>query len=99
MCVSTTTAKQAAPKICKLRQTLIDGLGFRPGHFIFYSVMLRLRRKPPEGAPNINSGKPWSAMDLADLEELLSSGVSAREIADYLCRDVDEVERKIASSR
>jgi hypothetical protein len=36
-------------------------------------------------------------MDLADLNEFLTSGKSVELIAEYLCRDVDEVERKIAS--
>jgi hypothetical protein len=35
----------------------------------------------------------------ADLDELLTDGVRAREIANYLCRDADEVEAKIASLR
>jgi hypothetical protein len=54
--------------------------------------MLRMRKKPPAGMEDINSGKPWSAMDLADLEELLGSGSSIESIASYLCRGVEEVE-------
>jgi hypothetical protein len=61
--------------------------------------MLRMRKKPASGFEMINAGKPWSAMDLADLEEFLTYGRSAAEIASYLCRDVDEVEAKIASLR
>jgi hypothetical protein len=61
--------------------------------------MLRMRPKPPSGLPTINAGEPWSAMDLADLEEFLTSGAPVSEIAEYLCRTVDEVERKIASLR
>ena len=60
--------------------------------------MLRMRPKPPSGLPTINAGEPWSAMDLADLEEFLTSGVSVPEIAEYLCRTVDDVERQIAAS-
>jgi hypothetical protein len=52
----------------------------------------RLRKKPPADRPDINAGNPWSEMDLADLEELLGSGTSIESIADYLCRDVEEVE-------
>jgi hypothetical protein len=33
-----------------------------------------MRKKPPEGMPNINSGKPWSAFDLDELEELIEKG-------------------------
>jgi hypothetical protein len=36
-------------------------------------------------------------MDLADLDELLTDGQPVKEIASYLCRTLDEVERKIAS--
>jgi hypothetical protein len=61
--------------------------------------MLRLRKRPPANMPDINSGKPWSEMDLADLDEFLADGKSAAFIADYLCRDVDEVEAKIAELR
>jgi hypothetical protein len=57
--------------------------------------MLRLRKKPPADFP----GQPWSAMDKANLDELLTDGTPAAEIASYLCRDVDEVEAKIASLR
>jgi hypothetical protein len=74
------------------------GLGFRPG-LTYILGMLRMRKKPPADLPNVNAGEPWSAMDLADLDELLTDGVRAREIANYLCRDVDEVEAKIASLR
>ena len=61
--------------------------------------MLRMRPKPPAGLPTINAGTPWSAMDMADLEEFLTSGSSVKEIASYLCREVDEVEAKIVSLR
>jgi hypothetical protein len=61
--------------------------------------MLRMRPKPPAGLETINSGEPWSAMDLADLEEFMTDGASAAEIADYLCRTVGEVEAKLASLR
>ena len=61
--------------------------------------MLRMRKKPPADLPNVNAGEPWSAMDLADLDGLLTDGVPTKEIASYLCRDVDEVEAKIAERR
>jgi hypothetical protein len=53
--------------------------------------MLRMRKKPPSDRPNINSGQPWSAFDMDELEELLELGRPIADIADYLCRDVDEV--------
>src|SRR3981081_2276507 len=31
-------------------------------------MCLRLRKRPPANMPDINSGKPWSEMDLADLD-------------------------------
>jgi hypothetical protein len=39
-----------------------------------------MRKKPPADLPNVNAGKPWSAMDLADLDELLTNGTPAAEI-------------------
>jgi hypothetical protein len=61
------------------------------------SGMLSLRnKKPPADMPNINSGKPWSGLDLDDLEWGIEHGQSADRIADFLCRDVEEVEAKIA---
>jgi hypothetical protein len=45
--------------------------------------------------PDINSGEPWAEMDLADLDEFLTSGHPVESIASYLCRDVDEVAVKI----
>jgi hypothetical protein len=59
--------------------------------------MLRsLRKKPPAHLPNVNSGKEWSEMDINDVRQCLAEGASADDIADFLCRDVDEVKRKIA---
>jgi hypothetical protein len=58
-----------------------------------------MRKKPPDGLPTINSGQPWSADDLADIEEMLMQGRPVAEIAAYLCREIVEVECKIASMR
>jgi len=56
-----------------------------------------MRKRPPAGLEQFNSGEPWSAMDLADLEDFVTEGASVERMAEYLCRTVDEVERKIAS--
>jgi hypothetical protein len=53
--------------------------------------MSYLRKKPPADAPNINTGKSWSALDLDDLRACLAAGEPAEAIADFLCRNVDEV--------
>jgi hypothetical protein len=47
--------------------------------------MLRMRPKPPVGLETLNTDEPWSAMDMADLEELLTAGKPLHDIADYLC--------------
>ena len=57
--------------------------------------MLYLRKKPPADTPNINTGLPWSALDLQDLRYCLAAGEPAEDIAEFLCRDVDEVRAKI----
>ena len=31
-----------------------------------------MRKKPPSGLETINSGQPWSALDVADLDELVT---------------------------
>jgi hypothetical protein len=69
----------------------LPGLGFYRGR-TYIPGMLRMRKKPPEGMPNVNSGQPWSDFDLDELEELIERGRSLEAIADYLCRDVDGVE-------
>ena len=46
--------------------------------------------------PNLNEGKPWSEMDLVDLRNSLALGRSVEYIADFLCRSVEEVRKKIA---
>jgi hypothetical protein len=33
--------------------------------------MLRMRKKPPAGLADLNSGKVWSEADLADLKQCL----------------------------
>ena len=45
-------------------------------------------------AGNLNSGKPWSEMDLADLERALQRGYSIELIAAFLMRDTEEVRQK-----
>jgi hypothetical protein len=59
--------------------------------------MLRLRKKPPTGLPALRSGTPWSARDIVELAELVIDGMPTKDIAAYLYRTVDEVERKIVS--
>jgi hypothetical protein len=65
------------------------GLGFRSGPFSI-SGMMRMRPKRPTGMPNINSGKPWSAMDIQGLEDFLWQDVPIGEIAHFRCRDMDQ---------
>jgi len=60
--------------------------------------MLRMRKKPPSGLETINSGQPWSALDVA-LDELVTDRVPVADMADFLCRDVEEVKVKIAERR
>jgi hypothetical protein len=56
-------------------------------------MWLRMRKRPPSGFEMINAGKPWSPMDMDfDFHE---TGTPVAEIADYLCRTVDEVQAKI----
>jgi hypothetical protein len=43
----------------------------------------------------INAGKSWSAMDMEDLLDFHESGTPVADIADYLCRTVEEVQAKI----
>jgi hypothetical protein len=41
-------------------------------------------------------GKPWSSMDLADLKTAVRMRTPPQDLARFLRRSVDEVERKIA---
>ena len=43
---------------------------------------------------NVNSGEPWSDMDVADLIASLDYGDTFAEVASFLCRDEDEVRQK-----
>jgi hypothetical protein len=45
---------------------------------------------------NVSSAKPWSTLDLQNLREGLRAGMPILKLADFLMRDVDEVEAKIA---
>jgi hypothetical protein len=58
--------------------------------------MLRMRKKPPAGLTNLNSGQPWSELDLSDLRYGLAAGETVEAIAEFLCRDVAEVRAKTA---
>ena len=42
-------------------------------------------------AGNLNSGKPWSEKDVADLERALERGYSIELIAGNLMRDAEDV--------
>jgi hypothetical protein len=42
---------------------------------------------------NLNSGKPWSQKDLANLERAIARGYSIELIAGYLMRDAKEARR------
>ena len=43
---------------------------------------------------NVNSGKEWSEMDVADLRQFMRLDKSIEETADFLCRDVEKVREK-----
>ena len=58
--------------------------------------MSYLRKKPPAGLGNLNVGKPWSEMDIADLKQCLKLRDSTKAIAEFLCRSPGEVRAKIA---
>ena len=45
--------------------------------------------------PDINDGKEWSEMDIADLKNHVAHGASLRETSEFLCRgDEFEVARR-----
>jgi hypothetical protein len=46
--------------------------------------------------PNLNTGTPWSEMDLFDLRNSLEQGDAPEKVADFLCRTVSEVRQKMA---
>jgi hypothetical protein len=52
--------------------------------------------RPDEDRPDLNTGEPWSEMDLFDLANSVSSETPLREIAGFLCRSRREVRDKIA---
>jgi hypothetical protein len=49
-----------------------------------------------EDRPDLNTGKPWSEMDLFDLANSVRLGDPIVEIAGFLCRSRREVRDKIA---
>jgi hypothetical protein len=49
-----------------------------------------------EDTPDLNTGKPWSEMDLFDLANSVRLGDPIDEIAGFLCRSRREVRDKIA---
>jgi hypothetical protein len=48
-------------------------------------------------ASSLNTGRPWSAFDDFDLETCDSLGQSDRDIADLLCRELDEIPARRAA--
>jgi hypothetical protein len=51
--------------------------------------------EPAFVAARVDRQRPWSAMDMADLFDFHETGSSVEDIADYLCRTVEEVQAKI----
>ena len=48
---------------------------------------------------SVSSDKPWSTLDLQNLREGLRAGMPILKLADFLMRDVDEVEAELAANR
>ena len=44
---------------------------------------------------NANTGKPWSEMDLFDFGNSLGRGDTMEQVAEFLCRDVEELHAKL----
>jgi hypothetical protein len=49
-----------------------------------------------EDRPDLNTGKPWSEMDLFDLANCVRLRQPVAEIASFMCRSRREVREKIA---
>ena len=49
-----------------------------------------------DDTPDLNSGEPWSEMDLFDLANCVRLKEPVKEIATFLCRSPREVRDKIA---
>ena len=49
-----------------------------------------------EDRPDLNTGEPWSEMELFDLANSIRLGDDVPEIATFLCRSRREVREKIA---
>jgi len=49
-----------------------------------------------EDRPDLNTGEPWSEMDLFDLANSIRLGDPVEEIATFLCRSRREIREKIA---
>jgi len=43
---------------------------------------------------NLNTGKEWSEIDDRDLRQATTFANDAAEVADFLCRDVEEVHER-----
>jgi hypothetical protein len=52
--------------------------------------------QPDDDRPDLNTGKPWSEMDLFDLANSVRLGDPIKEIAGFLCRSRREIRDKIA---
>jgi hypothetical protein len=70
----------------------------------FFSVTRPPAARAPEQhedeAPeNLNTGEPWSEMDLFDLGNCVRLEQPVAEIADFLCRSQREVQDKISELR
>ena len=51
---------------------------------------------PEEERPNLNTGKPWSGVDIRDLKASITRGDSLADAAQHLCRTRQEIRDKAA---
>ena len=59
-----------------------------------------MRRKPPSGLPSSMPASPLVGASISPMSgELLRERRTVSEIAEYLCREIDEVEPKIEELR
>jgi hypothetical protein len=67
----------------------------RTAALVMNSIPEPKRRHRMDLMPDVNSGKEWAPMDLADLQNALAQGYGMEVIAQFLCRDVEEVRGKM----
>jgi hypothetical protein len=72
-------------------------MSFVIGDYGTGDLPMRAFRPKPKLKPMLMPGSPWHTLDDRTLCDCISQGMSKIKLSEFLCRDIAEIERRIAA--